>query len=75
MGRTITGVALSPTGNEPATHWGGRGRVTDDFIAMIADAARAIRLPVWTIRWPIAEVLGALVADFRADMAGISRTF
>ena len=64
-------VALSPTGSEPATHWGGRGEVTDDFIAMIADAAQGN--PPAGLDYPLAdlaEVLGALIADFRADAAG-----
>ena len=64
-------VALSPTGSEPATHWGGCGEVTDDFIAMIADAAQGN--PPAGLDYPLAdlaEVLGALIADFRADAAG-----
>jgi len=64
-------VALSPTGSEPATHWGGRGEVTDDFIAMIAGAAQGN--PPAGLDYPLAdlaEVLGALIADFRADAAG-----
>jgi hypothetical protein len=64
-------VALSPTGSEPATHWGGRGEVTDDFIAMIADAAQGN--PPDGLDFPLAdlaEVLGALIADFRADADG-----
>ena len=64
-------VALSATGAEPATHWGGRGEVTGDFIAMIADAAQGN--PPAGLDYPaadLAEVLAALIADFRADMAG-----
>lgn len=64
-------VALSPTGSEPATHWGGRGEVTDDFIAMIAGAAQGN--PPAGLDFPLAdlaEVLGALIADFRADADG-----
>ena len=64
-------VALSPTGSEPATHWGGRGEVTDEFIAMIADAAQGNPPP--GLDYPAAdlsEVLGALIVDFRADMDG-----
>ena len=64
-------VALSPTGNEPATHWGGRGEVTDEFIAMIADSAQGN--PPAGLDYPaadLAEVLGALIADFRADADG-----
>ena len=57
-------VALSATGAEPATHWGGCGEVTDDFIAMIADAAQG-NPPA-----DLAEVLGTLIADFRADADG-----
>lgn len=30
-------VALSPTGAEPATHYGCRADVTDGFLAMLAD--------------------------------------
>jgi len=64
-------VALSATGAEPATHWGGRGEVTDDFIAMIADAAQGN--PTAGLDYPaadLAEVLGTLIADFRADADG-----
>lgn len=64
-------VALSPTGSDPATHWGGRGGVTDDFIAMIADAAQGN--PPAGLVYPLAdlaEVLGALIADFRTDADG-----
>ena len=64
-------VALSPTGREPATHWGGRGEVTGEFIAMIADAAQGN--PPAGLDYPAAdlsEVLGALIADFRADADG-----
>lgn len=64
-------VALSPTGSEPATHWGGRGDVTDEFIAMIAGAAQGN--PPAGLDYPLAdlaEVLGALIADFRADATG-----
>ena len=64
-------VALSPTGREPATHWGGRGEVTDDFIAMIADSAQGN--PPAGLDYPaadLAEVLGALIVDFRADATG-----
>ena len=64
-------VALSPTGSEPATHWGGRGEVNQDFIAMIAAAAQGN--PPAGLDYPaadLAEVLRALIADFRADMVG-----
>lgn len=64
-------VAMSPTGSEPATHWGGRVEVTDDFIDMIAGAAQGN--PPAGLDYPaadLAEVLGALIADFRTDMAG-----
>jgi hypothetical protein len=64
-------VALSPTSSEPATHWGGRGEVTDDFIAMIAGAAQGN--PPAGLDYPLAdlaEVLAALIADFRADLNG-----
>ena len=64
-------VALSPTGREPATHWGGHGSVTDEFIAMLADAAQGN--PPAGLDYPAAdlsEVLGALIADFRADADG-----
>lgn len=64
-------VALSPTGSEPASHYGGRGEVTDEFIAMIAGAAQGH--PPAGLDYPaadLAEVLGALIADFRADADG-----
>lgn len=64
-------VALSATGSEPATHWGGHGSVTDEFIAMLADAAQGN--PPAGLDYPLAdlaEVLGALVADFHADATG-----
>lgn len=64
-------VALSPTGSEPATHWGGRGEVTDEFIAMLGGAAQDN--PLADLDYPaadLAEVLGALIADFRTDMNG-----
>ena len=64
-------VALSPTGSEPATHWGGRGEVIDEFIAMIAAAAQGN--PHAGLDYPaadLAEVLGVLITDFRDDMVG-----
>lgn len=64
-------VALSPTGSEPATHWGGRGEVNDEFIAMLAAAAQGN--PPAGLDYPsadVAEVIDALIADFRADMNG-----
>ena len=64
-------VALSATGAEPATHWGGHGEVTDQFIAMIADSAQGN--PPAGLDYPLAdlaEVLGTLIADFRADADG-----
>ena len=64
-------VALSPNGSEPATHWGGRGEVADEFIAMIAAAAQG--KPPAGLDYPatdLAEVMGALIADFRADVTG-----
>ena len=70
-GPNNSSVALSPPGSEPATPWGGCGEVTDDFIAMIADAAQGN--PPAGLDYPLAdlaEVLGALIADFRADAAG-----
>lgn len=63
-------VALSPTGSEPASHYGGRGEVTDEFIAMIAGAAQGNPPPIDYPLADLAEVLGALVADFRADADG-----
>lgn len=70
-GQNNYSVALSATGAEPATHWGGRGEVTDQFIAMIAAAAQGN--PPAGLDYPaadLAEVLGALIADFRADADG-----
>ncbi len=66
-------VPLSPTGAEPATHWGLRIGAAESFEAMI-DAARAGVLPeALAGAFPPAQVaalVGALIVDIRADAAG-----
>jgi hypothetical protein len=36
-GEKSLSVPLSPTGQEPATHWGARADVSEAFLAMLAD--------------------------------------
>lgn len=63
-------VALSASGQKPASYYGCHAWTGDDFPAMIEGAAaNGLPAEVFPVE-DLAEVLGALIVSVRSDMAG-----